>query len=173
MNVSGQYKLFTEAENEILTRTGPRTPMGNLLRRYWLPAVRCDEIPAPGGDLLRLKLMGEDLIIFRASNGRVGVLDQFCPHRRSNLFFGRNEDCGLRCAYHGWKFDLDGNVIDIPSEPDFDQWDEKPRIKAYPTVEAGGIVWTYMGPPGKQPTPPEYEYCLVSEPHRFATRRWE
>lgn len=171
--VSASYELFTAEENETLTRTGPGTPMGNLLRRYWLPAVRCDEIPDPGGDQIRLKLMGEDLIVFRASDGRVGILDQFCPHRRSNLFFARNEDCGLRCAYHGWKFDLGGNVVDIPSESGFEQWEDKPSIKAYPAVEAGGIVWTYMGPSDKKPPPPEYEYCLVSDEHRFATRRWE
>ena len=171
--MSAEYALFSKEENEILTRTGPGTPMGKLLRRYWLPAIKSEEISVSGGDQLRLKLLGEDLIVFRSTDGRVGVLDQFCPHRRANLFFARNEECGLRCTYHGWKFDLDGNVIEIPSEPDFEQWESKPRVKAYPTVESGGIVWVYMGPPRQKPAPPEYEYCLVPDENRFVTRRWE
>ena len=94
--------------------------MGDLLRRYWLPALVSRELAAPDCAQLRLRILGEDLIAFRDSDGRVGILDQFCPHRRASLFFGRVEECGLRCAYHGWKFDVDGNVVDIPSEPDFD-----------------------------------------------------
>lgn len=171
--MSGRYAAFSAEENEVLTRTGPGTPMGNLLRRYWLPAVKSDEVPEPDGAPLRLKLMGEDLIVFRVTDGRVGVLDQVCPHRRANLFFARNEECGLRCGYHGWKFDVDGTVVDIPSEPDFASWRSKPTIKAYPTVEAGGIVWAYMGPPDRKPPPPEYEYCLADDAHRYASRRWE
>ena len=165
--------LFTEEENELLTRTGSGTPMGRLLRRFWLPALRSDEIPEPDGPPIRLKLLGEDLIVFRDTLGRVGILDQFCRHRRASLFFARNEECGLRCSYHGWKFDIEGQIVDIPSEPDHASWKNKPRIKAYPATEAGGIVWAYMGPPDQKPPPPEYEYCLHDEAHRFATRRWE
>ena len=168
-----RFAMFSQEENDLLTRTGPGTPMGELIRRYWIPAVRSDELPAPDCPPLRLKLLSEDLIVFRDTQGRVGVLDQFCLHRRASLFFARNEECGLRCAYHGWKFDVDGKVVDMPSESDFAKWKNKPTIKAYPTVERGGIVWTYMGPPGKQPAPPEYEYCLAGEAHRYATRRWE
>ena len=167
------FSMFSEEENEILTRTGPGTPMGRLMRRYWIPAVRADEVAEPDGAPLRLRLLSEDLIVFRDTQGRVGVLDQFCAHRRSSLFFARNEECGLRCAYHGWKYDVHGNIVEIPSEPDFDQWAVKPTIKAYPTVERGGIVWAYMGPPESKPTPPEYEYCLLGEAHRYVTRRWE
>ncbi|MGH7041117.1 MAG: Rieske 2Fe-2S domain-containing protein [Acetobacteraceae bacterium] len=168
-----RFAMFSAEENELLTRTGQGTPMGDLIRRYWIPAVRSDELPAPDGPPLRLRLLGEELIVFRDTEGRVGVLDQFCLHRRASLFFARNEECGLRCAYHGWKFDVDGKVIDMPSEADFATWKNKPAIKAYPTVERGGIVWTYMGPPEKKPSPPEYEYCLAGEAHRYATRRWE
>lgn len=168
-----KFALFSEEENEVLTRTGPGTPMGNLIRRYWIPVVRSDELPNPDCPPLRLRLLGEDLIVFRDTLGRVGVLDQFCPHRRASLFFARNEECGLRCAYHGWKFDVDGRVLEVPSESDFDSWKIKPQIKAYPTVERGGIVWTYMGPTERKPAPPEYEYCLVGDAHRFVTRRWE
>ena len=168
-----RFAMFSEEENDLLTRTGPGTPMGNLIRRYWIPAVRSDELPAPDCPPLRLRLLGEDLIVYRDTLGRVGVLNQFCLHRRASLFFARNEECGLRCAYHGWKFDVEGNVVDMPSEPDFAKWKNKPKIKAYPTVERGGIVWTYMGPPEKKPSPPEYEYCLAGEAHRYATRRWE
>jgi phenylpropionate dioxygenase-like ring-hydroxylating dioxygenase large terminal subunit len=167
------FTMFTAEENEILTRTGPGTPMGDLLRRYWLPAILCDEIADPDGPQARLRLMGEDLIVFRDTSGRVGILDQFCPHRRASLFFARNEECGLRCSYHGWKFDVDGNIVDIPSEPDFQSWSVKPTVKSYPAVEAGGIVWAYMGPPEKKPAPPEYEYCLAPDAHRYASRRWE
>ena len=171
--MSNPFTMFSAEENEILTRTGPGTPMGNLLRRYWLPAVQSDEVANPDGPQVRLKLMGEDLIVFRDTKGRVGILDQFCPHRRSSLFFGRNEECGLRCSYHGWKFDVDGNIVDIPSEPDFASWSVKPTVKSYPVVETGGIIWAYMGPPDRIPPPPEYEYCLVSDEHRYASRRWE
>jgi phenylpropionate dioxygenase-like ring-hydroxylating dioxygenase large terminal subunit len=167
------FSVFSAAENEILTRTGPGTPMGDLMRRYWLPAVRSEEMAEPDSDPIRIRILGEDLIVFRDTDGRPGILDQFCPHRRSSLFFARNEECGLRCAYHGWKFDVDGNVVDIPSEPDFASWRVKPTIKAYPAIERGGIVWTYMGAPGEQPSPPEYEYCLAGEAHRYVTRRWE
>jgi phenylpropionate dioxygenase-like ring-hydroxylating dioxygenase large terminal subunit len=171
--MNSPFAMFSAEENEILTRTGPGTPMGRLMRRYWIPAVRTIELAEPDGPQLRLRLLGEDLIAFRDTSGRVGLLDQFCPHRRSSLFFGRNEECGLRCAYHGWKFDVHGNIVDIPSEPDFAQWEVKPVIKSYPTVERGGIVWTYMGPAELKPTPPEYEFCLLGEGHRYVTRRWE
>ena len=171
--MANPFSMFSEEENEILTRTGPGTPMGDLMRRYWVPALRSEEIAEPDGAPLRLRLLGEDLIAFRDTAGRVGILDQFCPHRRASLFFGRNEECGLRCGYHGWKFDVDGNIVEIPSEPDFLQWKTRPTIKSYPAIETGGIVWTYMGAPDRKPAPPEYEYCLVGDAHRYASRRWE
>ena len=111
-------QMFSAETNEILTRVGAGTPMGDLMRRYWLPAVASAEIAAPDSPPVRIRLLGEDLIAFRDSEGRIGILGERCPHRRASLFFGRNEERGLRCAYHGWKFDVEGNCIELPSEPD-------------------------------------------------------
>ena len=163
--------MFSYEENELLTRTGAGTPMGDLLRRYWLPALVSDEIPAPDCPQVRLRILGEDLIAFRDTDGRVGILDQWCSHRRASLFFGRNEECGLRCAYHGWKFDVEGNCVDIPSEPDFRQWSKRPTIKAYPAVDYGGAIWVYMGPPEHKPSLPELEWTQVPDEHRYVARR--
>ena len=163
--------LFTREENEILTRTGPETPMGDLFRRFWMPVMIADELPEPDGTQKRIRLLGEDLIVFRDSNGRIGLLDEFCAHRRASLYFARNEECGIRCAYHGWKFDVDGNCVDIPSEPDYDEWKTKVTIKAYPTAESGGVIWTYMGPPELKPPLPEYEWTLLPDSHFRAQRR--
>jgi phthalate 4,5-dioxygenase len=136
--------LKTE-DNEILTRVGPGTPMGNLLRRYWTPACLTAEIPAPGSPPARVRLLGENLVAFRDTRGRIGLLQENCPHRGASLYFGRNEDAALRCVYHGWAFDVDGKCTDMPSEPA--PFCDKVRMKAYPVHESGGIVWTYMGPP--------------------------
>ena len=125
--------------------------MGNLLRRFWTPAMLSDELPEPDCDPVRLRLLGEDLVAFRDTDGNVGLLDNYCPHRRASIFFGRNEECGLRCVYHGWKFDVQGNCVDMPSEPAESNFKDKVRITAYPTHEAGGVIWTYMGPEDKQP----------------------
>ena len=108
--------MLSESENQRLTRVGPGTPMGNLLRRYWQPAVLSEEVAEPDGAPVRVRLLGEDLIAFRDSNGDVGLVDAFCPHRRAPMFFGRNEECGLRCVYHGWKFDVTGRCVDMPNE---------------------------------------------------------
>ena len=131
-----------------LVRVGPGTPAGELFRRYWQPAALSAELPERDGAPVRVRLLGEDLIAFRDTQGRVGLVDAYCPHRRAPLFFGRNEECGLRCVYHGWKFDADGNCVDLPSEPADSPMKHGIRIKAYPTVERGGIVWAYLGPPG-------------------------
>jgi phthalate 4,5-dioxygenase len=173
MSSEQRFAQFSAAENEILTRIGPGTPMGALIRRYWMPALRCDELPGPDCDQVRLRLLGEDLIAFRNTAGQTGILDQWCPHRRASLFFARCEGGGLRCAYHGWKFDVEGVCIDLPSEPDYGAWREPLRIKAYPTVERGGIIWVYMGPPAMRPAPPEFEYTLVAEANRYVSRRWQ
>jgi len=134
-------------DNEILTRVGPGTLMGDLLRRYWTPACLTAEIPQPGGDPVRVRLLGENLVAFRDVRGRTGLVQENCPHRGASLYFGRNEENvpALRCVYHGWAFDVDGRCVDMPSEPA--PFCEKVRMKAYPTHESGGIVWTYMGPP--------------------------
>jgi phthalate 4,5-dioxygenase len=142
--------MLSEEENEVITRVGPGTLMGNLLRRYWTPACLSAELPEAGGDPLRVRLLGEDLVAFRDHRGRVGLVEEACPHRGASLYFGRNEggpgeECGLRCVYHGWQFDTTGACIDMPSEPR--PFADRIRATAYPTQESGGIVWTYMGPP--------------------------
>ncbi len=122
--------------------------MGTLMRRYWQPALLSSEVPERDCAPVRVRLLGEDLVAFRDSNGEVGLVDAFCPHRRAPMFFGRNEECGLRCVYHGWKFDRSGACIDMPSEPADSLFKTKVRIASYPTHEAGDMVWAYLGPPG-------------------------
>src|SRR5687767_532649 len=137
--------MLSREENDLLCRVGPGTPMGDLLRQYWIPALLASEIP-PDAPTRRIRLLGEDLITFRDSAGRVGVMEENCPHRGSSLIIGRNEEGGVRCVYHGWKFDVDGRCLDMPSEPDTSQFKNKVRIKAYRCQERNGIVWVYMGP---------------------------
>lgn len=125
--------------------------MGRLMRRHWVPAVLSEQVAQSDGPPVRVELFGEKLVAFRDSDGRLGLLGEACPHRKASLFFARNEGCGLRCLYHGWKFDTEGNVVDMPSEPKASQLPEKTKHLAYPTREAGGFVWTYMGPPDQTP----------------------
>jgi phenylpropionate dioxygenase-like ring-hydroxylating dioxygenase large terminal subunit len=131
-------------ENEILTRVGPGTLMGDLLRRYWTPACLSAEIADAGCDPLRVRLLGENLVAFRDTLGRAGLVQENCPHRGASLYFGRNEDAAIRCVYHGWAFDVNGRCVDMPSEPQ--PFCERVRMRAYPTHESGGIVWAYLGP---------------------------
>ncbi|MDQ1618466.1 MAG: phthalate 4,5-dioxygenase [Actinomycetota bacterium] len=163
--------MLTQEDNELLTRTGPGTPMGQLLRRYWVPALLAEEIPAPDCPPVRVTLMGEDLIAFRDSEGRLGLLDEFCSHRTASLFFGRNEECGLRCAYHGWKYDVDGNCVDMPSEPEGSRFKDKIKQTAYPCIERAGIIWAYLGPPDQRPPLPELEWAMLGDGHRFVSKR--
>ncbi len=165
--------MLSEFENQRLTRVGPGTPMGNLLRRYWMPALLASEVAEPDGPPVRVRLLGEDLIAFRDSDGRVGLVDAFCPHRRAPMFFGRNEECGLRCVYHGWKFDRNGTCVDMPSEPPDSLFKTKVRIPSYPTWEGGDIVWAYMGPAELAPPPPEHEFVRTPTTHRFVSRTLE
>jgi phthalate 4,5-dioxygenase oxygenase subunit len=153
---------------EVLVRTGPGTPMGRLMRRYWVPALLQSEIAEPDCPPVRVKLLGEPLIAWRDTQGRPGVVGEFCAHRRTSLFFGRNEEGGLRCSYHGWKYGVDGKCLELPSEP---QTAAKVSIKAYPCIERGGIVWIYMGPPDLRPSPPELEWCMVPDSHRYISKR--
>jgi nitrite reductase/ring-hydroxylating ferredoxin subunit len=139
--------MLSQQDNEILTRVGPGTPVGEVLRRYWTPALLSSELPAPDCDPVRVRLLGENLVAFRDTNGRVGLIQENCPHRGASLYFGRNEECGLRCPYHGWKFDTDGACVDMPSEPASSSFKDRVRARAYPVHESGGIAWTYMGPP--------------------------
>jgi nitrite reductase/ring-hydroxylating ferredoxin subunit len=144
-------------ENELICRVGPGTPMGNFMREYWVPAMLSSEVPTPDSDPVRVMLMGEPLIGFRDTNGRVGLMAHNCPHRGASLFFGRNEEAGLRCVYHGWKFDVDGNCIDMPNEPAESDFKQKVKAVAYPTQERGGVVWAYMGPRKTPPPMPDLE----------------
>jgi phenylpropionate dioxygenase-like ring-hydroxylating dioxygenase large terminal subunit len=160
-------------QNELLTRTGPGTPMGELFRCYWLPALLAAELPAADCPPVRVKLLSERLIAFRDSQGRLGLIDEFCAHRGVSLWFGRNEEGGLRCAYHGWKYDVSGQCVEIPSEPDNPQLCRRMKLKSYPLVERGGVLWTYMGPPAHQPPLPEHEWATVPAPHRYVSKRWQ
>jgi phenylpropionate dioxygenase-like ring-hydroxylating dioxygenase large terminal subunit len=165
--------MLSQEEDERITRTGPGTPMGNLFRRYWLPAFLSEELPENDGAPLRVKLLGEDLIAFRDSTGAIGLVDAFCPHRRAPMFFGRNEECGLRCVYHGWKFDRNGTCVDMPSEPPDSLFKTKVTIAAYPVWEGGGLAWAYLGPPDLQPPLPDYELCRAPSTHRFVSKTFE
>src|ERR671934_1054265 len=135
--------MLTHEENELITRIGAGTPMGATMRRYWIPALLAEELPEPDCPPVRVRLLGEDLVAFRDSNGKVGFLAANCPHRGASLFFGRNEEAGLRCVYHGWKFDTAGNCLDMPNEPAESDFKHKVKAVAYPCRERGGIVWTY------------------------------
>ena len=154
--------------SEVLLRAGPGTAMGDLMRRYWVPVLQSNEIAEPDSPQVRVQIMNERLLAFRDTQGRVGLIDEFCTHRGASLFFGRNEECGIRCSYHGLKFDVTGQCVDVPSAP---QVASKMGIKAYPCIERGGVVWAYMGPPDKKPAPPEVEWSLLPESHRFVSRR--
>jgi phthalate 4,5-dioxygenase oxygenase subunit len=149
--------MLSKEDNELVTRVGPGTPMGSLMRQYWLPAMLSSELPAPDSDPLRVLLLGEQLIAFRDSNGQVGLIQNNCPHRGASLFFGRNEESGLRCVYHGWKFAVDGTCVDMPNEPAESDFRSKVKAVAYPTRERGGIVWAYLGPRAEPPPLPDLE----------------
>jgi phthalate 4,5-dioxygenase len=165
--------MLSRKENEFLTRVGPGTPMGTLFRRYWLPALLSEELPEPDCAPIRLKLLGEELVAFRTTSGRPAVLDTWCPHRNANLFWGRNEEDGLRCVYHGWKFDADGQCVDMPNEPQRSKFAEKITQPAYHAVEKAGVIWVYMGPPELQPSIPALEWTLVPAENRNVSKRMQ
>lgn len=152
--------MLSREDNETLVRVGPDTPMGKLMRLYWIPFFPSKDLE-PDGQPKRIKLAGEDLVAFRDTEGRVGLLANACAHRGAPMMYGRNEDCGLRCVYHGWKYDVTGTVVDMPAEPLRSRLKEHVRIKAYPCRERGGIVWTYMGPEKELPPLPNLEFNLV------------
>ena len=154
--------MLSRDDNELLCRVGAGTPMGDLMRQYWIPALRSDELATPDCPPLRIRLLGESLIAFRTTSGAAGIVGNACPHRGASMFFGRNEEEGLRCVYHGWKFAVDGGCVDMPSEPPESNFRSKVRIRAYPTREQGGIVWTYMGPREAPPPLPELEAAYLS-----------
>jgi phthalate 4,5-dioxygenase len=163
--------MLSQEENEFLTRVGPGTPMGELLRRFWMPALLSSEVDEPDCPPVRMRLLGEDLIGFRDTTGRVGIIEAFCAHKLANLFWGRNEDCGLRCTYHGWKYDVSGNCVDMPNEPEDSRFKEKIRLKAYPTREQGGVVWVYMGPSDREPSElPQLEWVRAAAGYQHVTK---
>ena len=162
--------MLPKQENELLTRTRPGTPMGELIRRYWIPALLSEEIPEPDCPPVQVRLLGEELVAFRDSKGKIGLLEEHCSHRGTSLFYGRNEDCGLRCIYHGWKYDVEGKVLETPAEPQGSDFKSKIQHTAYPTKEIGGIVFAYMGPKDKMPLFPNYEWTRVPLSHTYVTK---
>ncbi len=162
--------MLSNQENELITRAGPGTPMGELMRRYWVPALLSEEIPAPDSAPVQVRILGEDLVAFRDTQGRIGLLDEHCSHRGTSLFYGRNEECGLRCIYHGWKYDVEGNVLDTPAEPAGSQFKNKVKHPAYPTHETNGIVFAYLGPPEQQPLFPAHEWAAIASDHTYVTK---
>jgi phenylpropionate dioxygenase-like ring-hydroxylating dioxygenase large terminal subunit len=165
--------MLTHEENELVTKTGPGTPMGEVMRRYWIPALMASELPEPDCPPVRVQLLGERLVGFRDTQGQLGLLDELCPHRRVSLWLGRNEESGLRCVYHGWKFDVAGTCVEQMNEPAECSFAQKIRIKAYPTVELGGVIWAYMGAREHMPPPPNFEWTQVPESHRHVSKVWE
>ena len=170
--------MLSSTDNDLLTQVGPATAMGQMLRRFWAPALLSEEMPEPGSPPVRLKLMGERLVAFRSHDGNIGVLQEFCAHRRASLFFGRNESeespdgtVGLRCSYHGWKYDITGKCVDMPNEPTTSRFKEHIQLTSYPAAERGGVVWVYMGPADAEPELPEVEWALLPDSHRFVSKR--
>jgi phthalate 4,5-dioxygenase len=162
--------MLPREENDLLTQIGRGKPMGEFMRRYWIPALLSSEIPDPDCPPVRVRLLGEDLVAFRDSEGRVGLLDEHCSHRGTSLFFGRNEECGLRCIYHGWKYDIHGNVVETPAEPAGSTLKNKVQHTAYLCREAAGVVWSYLGPKDKIPLLPNYEWMNLPLSHLYITK---
>jgi phthalate 4,5-dioxygenase oxygenase subunit len=163
--------MMNVEQNAVLTQTGPGSPMGNVFRCYWLPVLLANELPEPDCAPLRVTLLSERLIAFRDSGGQLGLMDEFCAHRGVSLWFGRNELHGLRCPYHGWKYDTTGQCVEVPSEPVESGYCKSIKLKSYPLVERGGILWTYMGPPDLQPELPMFEWATVPDEQRHISKR--
>jgi phenylpropionate dioxygenase-like ring-hydroxylating dioxygenase large terminal subunit len=161
--------MLSHEKNALLTQTGPGTPMGKLMRSFWIPAMTAVEVPAADEPPVRLQLLGERLVVFRDSAGRVGVLEENCPHRGASLFFGRNEEGGIRCVYHGWKFDVAGACLDLPTEPS-PRMRNNVRAIAYPARVAGGVLWVYMGDADPVPELPAFEFLGVPTEQIYASR---
>jgi phthalate 4,5-dioxygenase oxygenase subunit len=163
--------MLRKEQNDLLTQTGPGTPGGRLFRSYWLPVLLSDELPGNDSPPVRVKVLSERLLAFRDSDGRLGLIDEFCAHRGVSLWFGRNEEKGLRCPYHGWKYDHTGQCIDVPSEPEESGFCKKVKLKSYPLIEHGGVLWTYMGSKEQEPPKPEWEFAGVPSRQRFVSKR--
>ena len=149
--------MLTKQDNEMITQVGPGTPMGMYMRQYWIPVCLSEELDSDGPSR-RVKLLGEDLVAFRVTSGKVGLVQTNCPHRGAGLYFGRNEEEGLTCVYHGWKFGIDGQCLDMPNEPDSNRFHEKVMAKAYPCSERNGLIWAYMGSRKDPPPLPMFEW---------------
>jgi phenylpropionate dioxygenase-like ring-hydroxylating dioxygenase large terminal subunit len=162
--------MLSQEDNEILCHVGAGTPMGNLMRQFWIPVLTSDELAVADGPPMRLRLLGEDLIAFRTTSGDVGLLATACPHRGASMFFGRNEEDGLRCVYHGWKFDVRGACVDMPSEPAESNFKSKVHAHAYPCRERAGVIWTYMGPRSEPPPLPMLSGNLEHERPSVVTK---
>jgi nitrite reductase/ring-hydroxylating ferredoxin subunit len=160
--------MLAKDKNDLLTQTGPQTPCGKFLRSYWQPIATADEMPV-GGAPMPIRIMSEDLVLFRDDKGQLGLLGQFCPHRGTDLSYGRVEDGGLRCLYHGWLFDRNGNCLDQPAEPANRKFCDRLKHKSYPVQEKGGAIWTYMGE-AETPLIPDFEFLTGPEPNRMTFR---
>src|SRR5262249_22706432 len=163
--------MSTREQNSFLTQAGLGTPMGNLVRRYWIPALLSSEIAEPDCPPVRVKLLGERLIAFRDSGERVGVMDEFYAHRGVSLWFARNEENGLRCPYHGWKYDVTGQCIEVPSEPVESDFCKKIRVGECECGGGGVVMWVYRGPTDQKPPLPNFEWATVPSRHRFVSKR--
>jgi phthalate 4,5-dioxygenase oxygenase subunit len=159
--------MLSKAENQRLCRVGPGTPMGNTLRRYWIPVCPSDHLPEPDCPPIQIRRLGENFVAFRDSNGRVGVLNEQCTHRGASLVYGRVEDCGIRCIYHGWKYAVDGTILDTPNMTPDSRFKDKLKAPAYPVHEAGGVIFAYFGPRDKQPPPPRFKWMEGPPSQRF------
>lgn len=166
--------MLTQEQNQRLTQTNAGTPMGSVFRAYWIPVLLSRELPEPDGAPVRLKVLGEELLAFRDSTGQVGLISPRCPHRGADLYFGRNEEQGIRCAYHGWKFNRDGQCVDMPTNDHatFCRIQERARITAYPVQEWADMVWAYMGT-GEPPALPQVEMALVPGTHRYVSKKFQ
>ena len=162
--------MLTPEETKFLTQTGPGTPMGDLFRRYWQPFLLSEELPENDGPAKRVRFLGEDLVAFRDTDGKLGLIDERCPHRGASMYFGINQECGLMCIYHGWKFDTEGNCVDMPSDLPGSNFKDKVHITSYPVIESARVLWTYMGPPDKQPPPPNYIMNTLPDENVMAMR---
>ena len=159
--------MLSATDNKFLTQVGPKTPVGELFRRFWIPALLAEELPGPDCEPVRLRLLGEDLIAFKDTNSRIAVVDAFCPHRSAPLFFGRNEECGLRCVYHGWKFDVDGNCVEMPNCTEGESFKERVKLTSYRVADRAGMIWVFMGPAERVPPLPGFEWLDVPGDQRY------
>jgi len=162
--------MLTQQDNDLLAQTGPGTPMGAFFRSFWLPALLPAELPEPDCAPVRFRLLGEDLVAFRDTSGRIAFMQNACPHRGASMFFGRNEEDGLRCVYHGWKFDVAGACVDMPNEPAESNFKHKIKAVAYPGVERGGLIWIYMGPADQSPEIPQLDWLDLTYEHKVINK---